>query len=311
MQATSMNSQQKNSQSFIPNHLQVIDAEPGKIGAEIVGLDVNTLSDDSPELELIRDTIYKNKLVVLRHQEGLSAQEYVDFAKKLGRPQVYFQPQYHHPKHPEIFVSSNILENGQKIGVSGTGKYWHTDCAFEKKPLSFTSVLPQVFPESARMTYYLDMHQVYLNLPADLRKLVDNAQMIHEGQLRYKIQITDIDKSLKELLERINEEVPPVTHPAVIEHPVTGDKILYMSSGFTTKMVGLNHEENQQMMKRLFAFIEQDSFIHTHYWEKGDLMIWDNRYLNHQSSSIPQGEASKMYRIGIYDDQPFYNGLEK
>lgn len=291
--------------------LEINEAATGEIGAEIIGLDVKDLNSESPELEVIRETIYRNKVVALRDQHDLTPEEYVAFTRKLGRPQVYFQPQYHHPDHPEIFVSSNVLENGKKIGVSGTGKYWHTDCAFEKKPLSFTSVLPQVFPESARMTYYIDMHKAYMNLPANLKKLVENANMVHEGQLRYKVQESDIDQSLRQLLDRINEEVPPVDHPAVIQHPVTKEKILYMSSGFTTKMVGLNHEENQRTMKKLFDFIEQEENIHTHYWEKGDLIIWDNRFVNHKSSDIPQGQASKMYRIGIYDDFPFYVGLEK
>ncbi len=290
-------------------NLTITEAKPGKIGAEISGLDVNELTSESVELPLIRDLIYRNKLVVLRDQE-LTAEGYVAFTRKLGRPQVYFQPQYHHPEHAEIFVSSNVIEaDGKKLGVSGTGRYWHTDCAFEKNPLSFTSVYPLVFPKSARETSYIDMAEVYKKLPPKLKGYVDGATAIHEGQMRYKVQATDIDRSLRELLDRINEEVPPVAHPAVIEHPVTGEKALYISSGFTTKLVGLSCEENQQVMKELFEFIEQPEHVHTHYWEDGDLIIWDNRGLVHKASSVKPGEKSKMYRIGIYDDLPFYVGI--
>jgi len=289
---------------------EVNHAADGEIGAEIIGLDVKTLHHDSPELAVIRDAIYRNKVIALRGQD-LTPAEYVEFSNKLGRPQVYFQPQYHHPDHPNIFVSSNVMEDGKKVGVSGTGKYWHTDCAFESKPLSFTAVLPQLFPESARMTYYIDMHKVYEAMPAHLKAYVKNANIVHAAQLRYKIQASDLDLSLLQLLDRMNEEVPPVEHPAVIEHPVTHEKILYMSSGFSTKIVGLSHEENQKVMQELFDFIEKEEHIYTHHWQKGDLMIWDNRYLNHRSSAVPAGKASKMYRIGIYDDLPFYMGLEK
>jgi taurine dioxygenase len=289
--------------------LEITEAKPGKIGAEIKGLDVNSLSSQSPELAMIRNLIYKNKLVVLRDQE-LDEEGYVAFARKLGRPQTYFQPQYHHPKHPEIFVSSNVPdENGNKIGVSGTGKYWHTDCQFEKQPLSFTSVYPLIFPKMSRETSYIDMVEVYKNLPAKLKSIVDGATFIHEGQMRYKVQAEDIDKSLRELLDKINEQVPPVAHPAVIEHPVTSDKALYISSGFTTKMVGLSYEDNQRLMRELFDFIEQKEHIHTHYWEEGDLIIWDNRSLIHKASGIKPGETSKMYRVGIYDELPFYVGI--
>jgi taurine dioxygenase len=289
--------------------IEIIEARPGNIGAEIKGLDVNTLTAQAPEIAKIRELIYKNKLVVLREQ-SLTAEQYVAFTRKLGRPQVYFQPQYHHPDHPEVFVSSNVIEaNGKKLGVSGTGRYWHTDCAFEKHPLSFTSIYPLVFPKSARETSYIDMAAVYQKLPLNLRTYVENGIAVHEGQMRYKVQASDIDKSLRELLDRINTEVPPVKHPAVIVHPVTGEKILYMSSGFTTKLEGLSYEENQEVMKELFDFIEKPEHIHTHYWEEGDLIIWDNRPLNHKASSVKPGELSKSYRVGIYDDLPFYVGI--
>ncbi|NJA07150.1 TauD/TfdA dioxygenase family protein [Methylomonas sp. MED-D] len=289
--------------------LEINEAKQGKIGAEIIGLDVNSLSENAPELALIRQLIYKNKLVVLRGQE-LNAERYVAFTRKLGRPQVYFQPQYHHPDHPEVFVSSNVIEaDGKKLGVSGTGRYWHTDCAFEKHPLSFTSIYPLVFPKSARETSYIDMAAVYSKLPDELRSYVETATAVHEGKMRYKVQASDIDKSLAELLDRIHNEVPPVNHPAVIQHPVTGEKILYISSGFTTKLAGLSYEENERVMQALFDFAEKPEHIHTHYWEEGDLIIWDNRPLVHKASSIQPGEKSKSYRIGIYDDLPFYVGI--
>lgn len=305
-----MNAQVLTLDSAIPG-LDIIEPKSGGIGAEIRGLDVNALTPQSPELAMIRNLIYKNKLVVLRDQ-ALDEDKYVAFTRKLGRPQVYFQPQYHHPKHPEIFVSSNVPdEKGQKIGVSGTGKYWHTDCAFEKKPLSFTSVYPLIFPKMSRETSYIDMVEVLKKLPVALRRCVEGGAFIHEGQMRYKVQASDIDKSLRELLDRINQEVPPVEHPAIIEHPVTGEKSLYVSSGFTTKLVGLSYEENQRFMQELFAFIEQPEHVHTHYWEEGDLIIWDNRTVIHKASGVRPGETSKMYRVGIYDDLPFYVGLEK
>ena len=292
----------------VSSDVQIIDAPPGQIGAEIIGLDVRSLQPGCAQITQILQAIYRNKLVTLR-QQTLSAQEYIDFIRKLGRPQIYFQPQYHHPDHPEIFVSSNMLEKGQKIGVAGTGRYWHTDCAFEPKPLSMTSIRPLVFPAAQRGTYYMNMEQVYAELPDDLREFLDAATAIHAGQMRYKVQASDIDKSLRELLDRINEEVPPVEHPAVITHPVTGKKSLYISSGFTTGIKGLTYEDNQAMMQRIWDFSQQERFIHLHSWQKNDLIIWDNRCLNHMSSAVPKGEFSKSYRIGFYDAYPFYQGL--
>ncbi|OYP36084.1 TauD/TfdA dioxygenase family protein [Rhodopirellula sp. MGV] len=286
-----------------------IDAPPAdQIGAVISGIDVNELVPDSSEITAIREAIYRYRLVVIRGQQ-MNESQYVEIARKLGRPQVYFQTNYHHPSYPEIFVSSNIAENGQKVGVARTGHYWHTDCSFEQHPLSWTSIYPQVFPQDARGTLYIDMAKVYRELPEHLKAYVDHATTIHAGQLRYKVQASDIDRSLKELLDRINEEVPPVRHPAVIEHPVTGERILYLNSGFTVAIEGMTFEENRERLAELFEYIERPEHIHEHAWSEGDLIIWDNRFLIHMSTAVKPGQQSKSYRIGIYDDLPFYKGI--
>ncbi len=288
----------------------IIEAATGKIGASVDGWDVRTFTKGCAEAEQLRQLLYRNKLVVIRNQYELSEQEYVDFAHTVGTPQVYFQPQYHHPNHPEIFVSNSLNEPGkEKFGISGTGRYWHTDCSFEKHPLSFTAVRPIFFPESLRETSYIDMERVYRELPNELRAYVDGRMAMQEAWPRYKVQACDIDRSIDELITNFKAECPPCPHPAVIEHPVTHEKILYISSGFTSGLVGLSYEENQRVMKDLFAFAEQPKFIHSHYWEQNDLLIWENRALIHKGNKAKPGEHSRMYRIGIYDDLPFYTGI--
>lgn len=295
--------------AVLKEKVTITEAAPGHIGAEVRGWDVTTFTKGCPEAEQLRQLIYRNKVVVMRDQYELSEQQYVDFARAVGRPQVYFQPQYHHPDHPEIFVSNNLNEDGKKFGVSGTGRYWHTDCSFEKHPLSFTCVRPIFFPKSARETSYIDMARVYRELPNELRAYVDGAMAVQEAWPRYKVQAGDLDRSIAELIENFKAECPPQAHPAVIEHPVTGEKCLYISSGFTSKLEGLSYEENEKVMKALLDFVEQPKFIHTHYWADNDLLIWDNRSLIHKGSKAKPGEYSRMYRIGIYDDLPFYVGI--
>ncbi|MGJ0484335.1 MAG: TauD/TfdA dioxygenase family protein [Methylomicrobium sp.] len=294
------------------NQVTITEAAPGKVGAEVRGWDVTTFTPGCPEAEMLRQLIYRNKVVVMRGQRlDMTEQEQVNFARAVGRPQVYFQHNYHHPDHPEIFVSNNLNEDGKKFGVSGTGRYWHTDCSFEKHPLPFTSVRPIFFPKSARETSYIDMARVYRELPDDLRRYVDGAMAMQEAWPRYKVQACDLDRSIDELIANFKAECPPQAHPAVIEHPVTGEKILYISSGFTSGLVGLSYEENQRVMKALFEFAEQPKYMYTHFWDEGDIIIWDNRSLVHKGSKAKPGEYSRMYRIGIYDDLPFYVGIEQ
>ena len=61
----------------------------------------------------------------------------------------------------------------------------------------------------------------------------------------------------------------------------------------------------------MFAFIERQEHIHTHVWQDGDLILWENRTLNHMASKVAPGEKSVSYRIGVDDGLPFYLSAEK
>ncbi len=275
----------------------------GRIGAEIREVDGRELGPE--EANRILDLVYEHKLVVFRDQH-LSAPEYIAFARGFGTPQIYFQPHYHHPEHPEIFVSSNVKVDGRKVGVAGTGRYWHTDYQFFEEPLPLTMLSPQRLPATHRETYYIDMQRVYETLPEPLREWADDARGIHEAKWRYKVQPSDVDKSIAELLDEFGAITPAVTHPAVIEHPVTRTKSLYVSEGFTVGFEGLSTEEGKAKLRDLVDFTQQEKHVHRHEWRDGDILLWDNRPLIHKASTVPAGQPSVSYRIGVYDGKPFY-----
>jgi len=288
--------------------MEIREPAKGKIGAE-VRLGSRPLDSTEDACRTIKDLVYRHRLVVLPGL-NLQAQEYVAFARKFGTPQVYFQGHYHHPEHPEIFVSSNVPYKGEKFGVSGTGRYWHTDYQFFEQPLPLTMLYPQAFALKSRETSYIDMSMVLQRLPAALRRGVEGVRAQHDAKLRYKVQATDIDKSIAELLAEVAQLIPPVWHPAIVEHPATGESILYMSPGFTTALEGLDYETNRTFLADLFEFVTRPEHIHTQYWKDGDILLWDNRSLIHKASPNPAGEPSVSFRIGIYDQLPFYRGLQ-
>jgi len=289
--------------------MKITAPREGCISAEVTNVDVKAISAE--QVKALRSAVYEHKLVVLRDQ-NLSIEEYVAFARKLGRVQVYFQSNYHHPEHPQVFVSSNVLENGKKVGVAGTGQYWHTDYQFSLEPLSTTLLYPQILPRSQRATYYIDMTNVYQRLPSHLREYVEGRRAVQEAKWRYKITVQDIDRAAIDILNEVEKLAPPVSHPAVIEHPVTHERSLYISRGFTTAIEGLPHEQNRRVMAEIYDFIEREEHIHTHMWRHGDILYWDNRTLLHRAGTTPKGEHSKSYRIGVYDEYAFYvNGAAR
>jgi taurine dioxygenase len=277
------------------------------LGAEVSDLDLRQL--DAGQAAEITEAVYEHKLLVFRDVD-LGEVEYIALARKFGTPQRYFQSHYHHPEHPEIFVSNNVPMEGKRVGVAGTGRMWHSDYQFFPEPLPLTFVMPKIVPEGGnRGTKFVDLVKALAELPADLRNVLDGARCFHDAVLYYKVQPFDVDKSLLELMDEFHEVAPGATHPACIRHPARERLALYVSSGFTTRIEGLPPDRSRSVLQATFAFLEQDERTHLQRWQPGDLLLWDNRQVMHRSSGTLHGEASRSYRIGIYDGKPFYPGL--
>lgn len=267
------------------------------------GIDVERMSAD--EVAELKQLVYRHKVLVLEGCQ-FKPDELLRVASRLGAVEKYFQPNYHHPEHPEIFVSSNVPMNGKKVGVSGTGRYWHCDYQFFPKPFSFVMVYPVVLPETPRFTHFINMADALRRLPDDLRRTVQHAVAVHDPKFKYKIQASDVDKALDEVMAEVEKLVPPLRRKAVVEHPVTGEMVLFMSPGFTRGLEGLTVEQNAEVMRRLFDVVLQEEWSCDVQWQPGDLLLWDNVSLIHRSSaSEVRGHSDSVnFRVTMYDEAP-------
>jgi (R)-3-[(carboxymethyl)amino]fatty acid dioxygenase/decarboxylase len=279
----------------------VMRAEKNGFGCSIHGVDAKAATP--AVIKELKDLLYRNRLIVIKDQI-LSEQEYCDFAHQLGLPVPYLQSNYHHPDHPLIFVSSNVQKDGKQIGVARTGGYWHSDTSFEKEPKIITMLMPKVLPRNhPRSTRFIDMAEVYAALPQATKDKLAGAEFLHSGRYRYKIRPENVGFDIFEILQTIDSVAPPVRHPAVIEHPYTGEKVLYANRGFTIGIADRSLDESASLLKAIFDFAETERFVQEVRWSMGDVIIWDNRFLSHSSGrNSGQEEETMMYRITLRDD---------
>jgi|SRR5581483_2261456 taurine dioxygenase len=282
--------------------------EKNDFGCSIWGVDAKTLS--AAEMHQVKDLLYRNRLIALKDQT-LTEQEYCDFAGRFGFPVPYLQENYRHPDFPLIFVSSNIKKDGKQIGVPRTGGYWHSDTSFEAEPKIITMLMPKVLPQRfPRSTRFIDMAEVYRALPQATKDRLAGAQFMHSGRWRYKVRAEDAGMDIFEILQKIDSIAPPVPHPAVIEHPYTGEKGLYASRGFTIGIAGWSLDDSAKMLAEIFDFAETDRFIREVHWSMGDIIIWDNRFLVHSAGrSTGPEEPTMMHRITLKDEYPLCASL--
>jgi len=99
------------------------------LGAEISGVDPSRPLSRS-DVEAI-EGVWRERLVVVFHDQSLSDPELIAFSKNFGEldppgPNPYGQPFL--KDHPELNVISNVVESGKPIGNLGDGEaVWHAD----------------------------------------------------------------------------------------------------------------------------------------------------------------------------------------
>jgi taurine dioxygenase len=296
--------------------MDVLNQKTDRLGVAVQDFDAVTATEG--ELQKLRGLVYERRVVVLKDQL-LATDQFVDFSKRLGTPVPYLQENYRHPEYPLIFVSSNVPVEGRKIGVARTGGYWHSDTAFQQKPVPLTLLYPRVVPRNtARATLFLDLERACRELPRHLKEHVDGRVFLHSGRWRYKVREQDAGFDISEILSMIDRVQPPARHPAVIVHPVTGERGIYATRGFTVGVEGLHPREGEELLSELFDFLEQERFIAAFEWELGDVILWDNRLLAHRASrrDSAQGDVAEaargeedttVYRILIDDGHPTYS----
>ena len=194
------------------------------IGVTVRGFDAATAGAD--EFRALLEQVYEHKVVVLKNQ-SLATAEFNALSHHFGEPVPYLQSNYHHPDYPLIFVSSNVKLDGDAVGVARTGGYWHSDTSFLDEPVPLTMLYPRVVPlRTERTTLFIDLQAAYDALPGETRSELDRLQFVHSGRWKYKVRAEDAGMDISEILALIDQVQPPVSHPAVLTHPVTGAKSL-------------------------------------------------------------------------------------
>ncbi|MFF8732439.1 TauD/TfdA dioxygenase family protein [Streptomyces sp. NPDC015171] len=291
-----------------------ITDQPGSVlGVTVEGFDHATASE--ADIETLKRAVYAMKIAVLKGQ-SLSPRQFLDLGRRLGRPETYYEPMYHHPEIKEVFVSSNVPENGRQIGVPKTGKFWHADYQFMPDPFGITLIYPQVIPRENRGTYFIDMGRAHERLPQDLKKEIAGTHCRHSVRKYFKIRPHDVYRPLSEIIEEVERKTPAVRQPTTFVHPLTGETILYISEGFTVGIEDADGEPlDEDLLKRLFEATGQldDTFehdnIHLQGFEQGDLLIWDNRSLIHRARHTAAPEPTVSYRVTVHDERKLHDGI--
>ena len=272
------------------------------LGAEILGLDLNRPLS-ARDFQRIHKAHLDHHLLVFRDQR-ITPQQQVDFSRRFGPLQIHVLRNFQLASHPEVLIISNIIEDGQPIGLGDAGHFWHSDLSYKEKPSLGSLLHAQELPAEGGDTLFSNMHLAWDTLPAALRNAVQNARAEHSYLTQYE-ELRRRSPFRPALTQAQIDEVKPVTHPVVRTHPETGRKALFVSEHFTTRIVGIPEDESRALLAELFAHSVLPAHIYRHKWAPHDLVFWDNRSLMHLAGGTPEHLRRKLYRTTIEGDAPF------
>ncbi len=271
------------------------------LGARIEGIDLSLpLGEDA--FAMIEDGLHAHGFAVLPGQT-LSAEQFVAFSRRLGRPEPHVIDRFHHPADPNILILSNVHRDGQPIGLVDAGTYFHTDYSYLDVPARCTILHSIQMPRTGSGTTFANQRQAYADLPAATRDRIEGLVVRHHYGNR-----DDLDEASRTvasvLTDTEKQKVTWVRHPLVRRHPHTGIPCLYAVSGSSFEIEGMPAAEGRALLDELKAHSTQPAYCHTYNYGIGDVIVWDNVQLLHRAPLTDFSDARTLWRITVKEAGP-------
>jgi len=291
-----------NSQTAQMLGVRPLHAAPGAqgLGAEVTGVDLRRI--DGTDFAEIHHAWIDHQVLLFRGQ-SLADQDLITFSRRFGdldHAPIQENGQTMANGLPEIYVVSNVIENGVAIGSLGYGEaVWHTDMSYLRAPPKASMLYALEIPPSGGDTSFVDMYAAFEGLPEPLRRKALGLRVKHDGTynsggyVRQGVTPTD-DPRL----------APGTMHPLVCTHPESGRRMLYLGRRKMAWLEGFDLAESDALLDEIWAYATEAKYVWTHRWRVGDLVLWDNRCTMHRRDPFDATTRRVMHRTQIKGSAP-------
>jgi taurine dioxygenase len=278
------------------------------LGATVTGVDLSQPVSDK-DFATIISALGEHGVLCFPNQ-ALDAPSLRDFSKRFGGLQSSVTGKLGVPGMPEVGILSNIIENGQPIGLADAGQDWHTDMSYNKL-VGYTNVLyavkvPRRDGKPLGATQFANMRAAYDDLAPEWKQRLAGMTATHDFNKFWDAMRQRPGSIRPALTAEQREKRPPSVHPVFLAHPVTGRKVLYCNPGYVIRINELDPAESDRVCAMLFEHQLQPKYIYTHTWSEHDVLMWDHIGTLH--NAIPDYRADEprlMLRCQVMADRIF------
>jgi taurine dioxygenase len=278
-----------------PDHLLTITPTGAALGAEVSGVDVRTMDDET--FAAIHRAWLDYQVLLFRRQQ-LSDQDLIAFSRRFGdldHAPIQENGRRFVDGYPEIYVVSNVVEQGVAIGSLGAGEaVWHTDMSYLARPPKASVLYALEVPATGGDTAFCTMYGAWEAMPAAMQRRLIRLRIKHDatynsgGYVREGVVPTDDPRT-----------APGVLHPLIQAHPDTGRLGLYLGRRRNAYLEGLPLGESDALLDEIWASVTDPVHTWTHRWQVGDVVLWDNRCTMHRRDAFDSAARRVMHRTQI------------
>ena len=262
------------------------------IGAEIFGLDLSRPMSPSV-VEALREAFHEHLILLFRGQD-LTWERQIDFAGLFGPLGVRKRKADDRPEGKEadhMMLVSNIRKDGKPIGSLPDGEMlFHHDMCYVPAP-DMATLLYAIEPtRDGGHTLFANMYAAYETLPDDLKAAIEGREVL---------QIYNYIPTLRVDPDDDRQKWDHYVQPAVIIHPVTGRKALYINQLMSARLEGVPRDESDAVLAAIRAHLDRPELSYAHAWRPGDLMMWDNYCTCHARTDFPPDQTRLLRRCTV------------
>ena len=278
------------------------------LGATVRGID---LAQPMSDADFATALLALGRHGVLRFPaQRLEAAALRDFSRRFGRIQAALSGRHHEPGMPEVGILSNIIENGEPIGITDAGQDWHTDMSYNET-IGFLNVLyavnvPRRDGQVLGATAFVNTQAAYEDLGPEVKARLRDRTATHDFNKFWENMRRRPGSLRAPLSEEQRRRRPPSVHPLFMTHPITGRTVLYCNPGYAIRINELDPAESDRMIEMLFAHQLQPRYQYLHCWTEGDVLVWDHIGTLHNAiADYRPDEHRLMKRCQVMADRIF------
>ena len=263
---------------------------------EVVGLHLWERLDEET-VDQLRELWARHPVLVFRRQ-ALSERELADFSALFGRLERVVRTEWASSAVPEVGLISN-LKDGQARPIGGLGDgelQWHSDQSYMLNPATGAALYAVELPPDGGTTSWVNLSAAHAGLPGRLTVRLDGRRAVF-SYVKRLAGYQGVDRVISEETKR---KTPPVLHPLVHTHPVTGGKALYLNSTTTVGIAGMDDAAGAALLEEIYAAATRPEFVYRHYWQIGDLVMWDNGLTMHRREPFDPVSRRLLKRTTIF-----------